>query len=85
MKADDIALIPEGDGARFVRPMDGFCEAYKKWAEGKMRKHAKDGLLSSPLLGLAALLYLLGKFHEPERVGPQDYNLMTYRPKKREW
>jgi hypothetical protein len=45
---------------------------------------AKDGLLSSPLLALAALLALISKFHE-ERVGPQDYDLLTYKPPKRNW
>jgi len=43
---------------------------------------AQDGILSSPLLAMAALLYLLGKFHD-ERVSPQDYDLRTYQPKRK--
>jgi hypothetical protein len=46
---------------------------------------AKDGLVSKPLLGLAALIALLAWFHKDATVGPGDYNLATYRPKKKEW
>jgi hypothetical protein len=78
-----MKLIPEPDGAKFVQPTDGARQAYKKWAESKAP--ANDGILSSPLLGLAALLYLLGKFHDTERVGPESYDLLNYQPKRRTW
>lgn len=54
---------------------DGTCE---------LRYTAKDGILSSPLLALAALLAIFSHFNQ-ETVGPQDYNLLTYKPKRKEW
>ena len=45
---------------------------------------AQDGILSSPFMALAALLAILNHFNK-ETVGPQDYDLTTYRPKKKEW
>ena len=79
-KATDIALIPEADGAEFIKPTDGAQEAFKGWSTAK----AQDGILSSPFMALAALLAILNHFNK-ETVGPQDYDLTTYRPKKKEW
>jgi hypothetical protein len=198
VRTNDIVLIPEADGARFVQPTDGFRQAYKKWAEGKQhvgdskrkvvcptckkqltptegrtvpfhvgkntkacrgsnsigaewadpyapakdgesiwgdekryvdgpnsegeysagenvgtahatragfksreeankwldtmlpklrrasRVSAKDGILSSPLLAMAALLAILSYFNK-EVVSPSDYDLTTYKPPKRNW
>ena len=52
---------------------DGTCE---------LRYTAKDGILSSPLLALAALLAILSHFNS-DKVGPDDYNLLTYKPKRK--
>ena len=82
MKAKDVALIPEADGAEFIKPTDGAREAFKGWATS--RGKAQDGLLSSPFMALAALLAILSYFNK-ETVGPDDYNLLTYKPKKKEW
>ena len=82
MKGKDVALIPEADGAQFIKPTDGAREAFKGWATS--RGKAKDGILSSPFMALAALLAILSHFNK-ETVGPQDYDLTTYRPKKKEW
>ena len=42
---------------------------------------------SSGALTIAALLGALWAWYhrQPETVGPQDYDLNTYRPKRREW
>jgi hypothetical protein len=45
---------------------------------------AKDGILSTPLFGLAAILAVLTYFNR-ERVGPESYDLTTYRPERRQW
>lgn len=58
------------------------AERYTKWMRTPSSR-AKDGILSSPLLGLAALIYLLSKFHDREE--PTNYDLTTYQPKKRKW
>ena len=47
-------------------------------------KKAHDGILSSPFMALAALLAILSHFNK-ETVGPQDYDLRTYQPKRRIW
>jgi hypothetical protein len=50
------------------------------------KAQAKDSLFDHPLLALGALLAILVHFAKPkETVGPQDYDLRTYKPKKREW
>ena len=152
MKGKDIALIPEADGAQFIKPTDGARQAFKGWAKGKdddlaaqwdklgkrrgtlisrimrdptmgrglnaspsilkdvkeaeelkakMNALAKqmpakerrqrgvrdsvrttDGILSSPFMALAALLAILSHFNS-DRVSPSDYNLMTYKPKRK--
>ena len=79
-KAHDIALIPEADGAEFIKPTDGAREAFKGWATS--RGKAQDGILSSPFMALAALLAILSYFNK-ETVGPQDYDLTTYKPKRK--
>ena len=78
MRARDIELIPEADGAEFIKPTDGAREAFKGWSSAK----ARDGLLSSPFMALAALLAILSHFNG-DRVSPSDYNLMTYKPKRK--
>ena len=153
-KATDIALIPEADGAEFIKPTDGALKgktndavtmeeiaeagramvaaqrsgdkakiraaqnayrALRDQAEREEAEHyiavqklnrrpgaekehqsmlramkhgpgakAQDGILSSPFMALAALLAILNHFNK-ETVGPQDYDLTTYRHKKKEW
>ena len=80
MRARDIELIPEADGTEFIKPTDGAREAFKGWSTAK----AKDGILSSPFMALAALLAILSHFNK-ETVGPDSYDLTKYRPKKKEW
>lgn len=154
VKSTDLKLIPEADGARFIKPTDGAREAFKGWAKGKdadgdpltltaivkretlppnsdrrrrvnrvvasyrgsdgheyrksfesyddptvpehgshkdlnalkeqWRGHtkARDGIFSSPFMVLAALLAILSHFNK-ETVGPQDYDLTTYKPKRK--
>ena len=77
--ANDIELIPEADGARFIKPTDGAREAFKRRAQFAK---AQDGILSSPFMALAALLAILSHFNK-ETVGPQDYDLTTYKPKRK--
>jgi ABC-type uncharacterized transport system permease subunit len=43
---------------------------------------AQDGILSSPFMALAALLAILSHFSD-DKVGPDDYNLLTYKPKRK--
>ena len=82
MIAKDLKLIPEPDGAQFIKPTDGARQAFKGWATS--RGKAKDGLLSSPFMALAALLAILSHFNK-EVVSPSDYDLTTYKPPKRNW
>ena len=64
-------------------------EEANKWLDTMLPKlrragkvHAKDGILSSPFMALAALLAILSHFNS-DRVSPSDYNLMTYKPKRK--
>ena len=74
-------------GASFFATVHASNEANARLQElrSKLQAKAKDGVLSTPLMGLAALIALLSYFGHTPTVGPEDYDLARYRPKRRDW
>ena len=76
--------LERAGGMTTHRTREEFAACWKT-RKDPAKKPAKDSSLSTGLLA-ALIAAIVAHFYGPEeRVGPQDYDLTRYRPKRREW